>query len=90
MSCNVVIFIQVLNDLVRLTEDRGNEDRDNLPKGFRDKLPNEVTTIIQLLMNRNPTKRPSAEDIKNDKFGELRRLRKKIGKKSKPSLVPVL
>ena len=61
-----------------------------LPKGFRDKLPNEVTLIIQLLMDRNPVKRPSAEDIKADKHNELKRLRKKAGKRSKPSLIPVL
>jgi hypothetical protein len=61
-----------------------------LPKGFRDKLPNEVTLIIQLLMNHNPIKRPSAEEIKTDKHNELKRLRKKAGKKSKPTLIPVL
>ena len=60
------------------------------PKGFGDGLPNEVTPIIQLLMNHNPVKRPSAEEIKTDKHNELKRLRKKAGKKSKPALIPVL
>ena len=69
---------------------RLNEDSTNLPRGFRDKLPNEVTTIIQRLMNKNPKLRPSAAEIKDDKFGDLKRLRKKVGKKSKPSFVPVL
>lgn len=78
MSNNLQVLVQL------------NEDCDNLPKGFRDKLPNEVTTVVQLLMNHNPIMRPNAKDIKADKFGELKRLRKKVGKKSKPSLVPVL
>ena len=60
------------------------------PRDFRDKLPNEVTLIIQLLMDHNPTKRPSAEEIKRDRHNELKQLRKKAGKKSKPLYVPVL
>ena len=65
-----------------------------LPKGFCDQLPDEVTIIIRLLTNNDPTKRPSAEEIKDDKHNELKKLRKKcakkVGKKGKPMVIPVL
>ena len=54
-------------------------------KEFGKKLPKEVTIFIQLMMDDNPRKRPSAEEIKADKHSELKRLRKKAGK----SLTPV-
>ena len=52
-------------------------------------LPFEVTLLSHLMMHRKRRRRPSAEELKADKYNELKRLRKKVGKISTPSFVPI-
>jgi hypothetical protein len=70
---NIIIMTVNLHDIVGSSQLRAGK----LPRGFCNQLPDEVTIIIRLLMNNDPTKRPSAEDIKDDKLHELKKLRKK-------------
>ena len=52
-------------------------------------MHNEVTCMIQLLMNKNPSMRPSVKEMIDDRHGYLKILKQKI-KKSKNSCIPVV
>ena len=53
----------------------------DIPKQFKDGVPNEVTSIIRQLMIHDPDGRPTAIDIKKDEYNYLKKLKKKAIKK---------